>query len=269
LPVLTIGAAYLLIARVRSGRSGPGQRVAALTTLSTRTALTAMDALLLGAAAVSALGRAHPGGDDNVRLPVFALLCLCAAAPIAASALTAARRAARRWLCLALLAQLALLWQPPSAHVPAASSARDWHALTSTLQRCGNGGPTVALDHALLTGKPFVHTMALSDLRMGKDEALAAAGTSALLAALADSSAPAAIAVGTSFAQLDRTLARHYRRCALVRAPRMATGYQPGRMQDGARVLVVYARAPNTSPAATFAVTCCSARRKPAETSAR
>ena len=33
-------------------------------------------ALLLAACVVSALGRAHPGGHDNVRLPAFALLCI-------------------------------------------------------------------------------------------------------------------------------------------------------------------------------------------------
>jgi len=232
LPALTIGGAYLLIARWRTRGTTSAWR-----------ALTPLEALLLGAVAVSALGRAHPGGDDNVRLPAFALLCICAAAPLAGRVLHGRERTLRRGLCLALLAQLALLWQPPSAHAPHASSERAWRTLTSALQRCGDGGRAVALDYALLTGEPFVHTMALSDLRMGTNSELAARGTRALLGALASKDAPAAIAVGASFAELDRALAQRYRPCTVVRAPRLATGYQPGRMDGGFRVQVVYTRA--------------------------
>ena len=234
-PVLSVGAAYLLIARWRADGPTQGWR-----------ALQPLDALLLGAVAVSALGRAHPGGEDNVRLPAFALLCICSAAPLAARVVNARRQAARRWLCAAVLAQLLLLWQPPSAHAPPPGSQRAWQTLSGALQHCAQGGRSVALDHALLTGTPFVHTMALSDLRMAGG-VLGAAGTRALLAALEGKNAPAALAVGASFPELERVLERRYERCAVVLSPRLATGYQPGRREEGYRVQVVYARRPFVS----------------------
>ena len=179
-----------------------------------------------------------------MRLPAFALLCLTVAAPLAARALaTTARGAARGALCAALLAQLVLLWQPPSAHAPAAGSERAWRALQVALRRCSDGGPAVALDHALLGGTPFMHTMALSDLRMAADSPLGALGTRALLDALQAPGAPAALAVGEHFPELDRVLAQRYQPCATLPAPRLATGYQPGRVQAGRQVQVVYRRA--------------------------
>lgn len=218
LPVLSIGAALALASR--------------------RRALTALDALLLAAVAVSALGRAHPGGDDNVRLPALALLCIAGVPPIARKLLQSSRtarelgtapgRAARVGLALALCLQLAILWQPPSAHAPSAESARRFAALEAELARCARGGRAVALDHARLTGVPFLHTMALSDLRLGGDTPIAHAGTRALLDALRGPDAPAAIAVGERFPELEAVLAQRYTPCAELPAPRLPTGYQPG-----------------------------------------
>jgi hypothetical protein len=85
--------------------------------------------------------------------------------------------------------------------------------------------------------------MALSDLRMSGDRALAQQATAALLAALLAPDAPRALAVGERFAALDRVLAARYRECARVPAPELATGYRPGRLIDGERVQVVYALA--------------------------
>jgi hypothetical protein len=221
-PVLTLGAAFALHAR----RKSPSM----------------LDWLLLAACAASALGRAHPGGDDNVRLPAFALLCICGAAPLAGRALSSATRTGvRAWLLALVLLQLTVLWQPPSAHAPSARSESDFAALRAAVATCGNGGRGVALDHALLTATPFMHTMALSDLRMARSTGLGELGTRALLAALRAADAPVAIAVGEHFPALDRVLAERYRECALLPAPQLATGYQPGRAVGDARTQVVYA----------------------------
>jgi hypothetical protein len=210
LPVLTISTVLALGRRIR--------------------ALTELDALTLAAIVVSALGRAHPGGDDNVRLPAFAVLCVVGVAPLAAGALN------RRYLSAALLLQAAILFQPPSAHAPPASSAARFEALSAALARCAAGGPAVALDYGLFTRTPFLHTMALSDLRLGGDSELSRAGTRALLDALRGPSAPHAIAVGDSFPELDAALEARYEPCADLPAPRLATGYQPGqRTEQGLR----------------------------------
>lgn len=199
-------------------------------------ALTELDALVLGAIAASMLGRAHPGGDDNVRLPAFLVLCAVGVAPLAAKVLRASHdasevgagtgRRTRGWLTFALCAQAAVLFQPPSLYAPRSSQGFDM--LAAELERCANGGTAVALDYALLTGRPFLHTMALSDLRLGGDTELARAGTRALLDALRGPNAPRAIAVGERFPELAAVLRERYALCADLTAPHMATGYEPG-----------------------------------------
>jgi hypothetical protein len=208
LPVLTISAALALGRRVR--------------------ALGPLDALALAAVVVSALGRAHPGGDDNVRLPAFALLCVVGVAPLVARALESRRPLVRIGLALALCLQAAVLWQPPALHAPLLETARRFVALDRELARCAAGGPSVALDYGLFTSTPFIHTMALSDLRLGGASALSAAGTSALLDALRSPDAPHAVAVGERFPELQRVLDERYTPCAELPAPRLPTGYQPG-----------------------------------------
>jgi hypothetical protein len=223
LPVLTVGAGLAFYRRRRSP--------------------TLLDWLLLAACVASAFGRAHPGGDDNVRLPAFALLCICGAAPLASGLFSPLSNTGGRVVgTLLLLLQLTVLWQPPSAHAPSARSELNFAALRAAVATCGNGGQGVVLDHALLTATPFMHTMALSDLRMARGSRLGALGTRALLDALSGPRAPAAIAVGEHFPALDRVLAERYRECAVLPAPRLATGYQPGRGVRGARTQVVYAR---------------------------
>jgi hypothetical protein len=225
LPVLSIAAGLALVRNVR--------------------APSALDALLLAAIAVAALGRAHPGGDDNVRLPALLLLCLAGVTPIVAKVLHGGSRAeaeagkpsstpSRVVLALAVCAQAALLWQPPSLHAPRSEHAvQRFAALEAALARCARGGTrggtrVVALDYALLTGEPFIHTMALSDLRLTGDTALARAGTRALLDALRAPDAPRALAVGETFAELQAVLDKRYEHCEDVPAPRLPTGYQPG-----------------------------------------
>lgn len=206
--------------------------------------ITPFDALVVAAAITSALGRAHTGGHDNVRLPAFALLCIAGVAPLCRAALETPRPRVRAVSCAALALQFALLFQAPSFHAPPAGSARRFAELRAALLRCADGGRAVALDHALLANAPFMHTMALSDLRMATGSTLARDATGALLAHLRAPSAPAAIAVGESFAALDRVLAQHYRLCAEVPAPVPATGYVPGARGANGRVQRVYARLP-------------------------
>ena len=232
LPVITTGAVLAIVRRIR--------------------APSALDALAIAAIAVSALGRAHPGGDDNVRLPAFALLCVVGVAPIALRALyqpslaseagAALDHRARTALAIALCAQAAMLFQPPSLHAPSAASTERFAALRATLERCAAGGPAVALDYGLFTGTPFMHTMALSDLQLGGPSELGARGTRALLDALRGPNAPHAIAVGATFPELDRVLSAHYEPCADLPAPRMATGYQPGVLTSQGRRQHVFKR---------------------------
>jgi hypothetical protein len=207
-----------------------------------------LDALLVAALLASALGRAHAGGHDNVRLPAFALLCITGCAPLCRWMLSSTASARARILAFGALAvQLAMLWQAPSLHRPPAQSAPEFAALRATLARCAGGGSAVALDYALLGGQPFLHTMALSDLRMGGDRALARMGTEVLLHALSSPKAPAALAVGERFAVLQRVLERNYHECARLPAPELATGYRPGLLAAGERIQIVYAR--NEPPA--------------------
>jgi hypothetical protein len=146
-------------------------------------------------------------------------------------------------LTLAALAlQMAMLWQAPALHRPSKKSARAFEVLRASLVNCAHGDSAVALDYSLLTGTPFVHTMAISDLRMSRDVAFRHAGTDALLSGIAASTAPAAIAVGETFPGLDRALRLHYHECARVPAPRLATGYSPGLIIDGHLFQVVYVR---------------------------
>jgi len=208
LPVLTASSALALGRRAR--------------------ALEPLDALALAAVAVSALGRAHPGGDDNVRLPAFALLCVVGVAPLVTRARQSTRPLVRIGLSFAACMQAAVLWQPPSLHAPLRETASRFVALDRELARCAAGGPAVALDYGLFTTKPFIHTMALSDLRLGGASTLSTTGTSALLDALRGPRAPQALAVGERFAELQRVLDERYTLCAELPAPRLPTGYQPG-----------------------------------------
>jgi hypothetical protein len=206
-------------------------------------AWTPLDALLLAALVAGALGRAHEGGHDNVRLPALSLLCIAGAWPLCRAALAPATTTLRRALaCGALLLQFALLWQAPSYHAPSPRAAQAFRELHAALVRCARGGRAVALDHALLTSEPFVHTMALSDLRMGQSRRLAQAGTAALLDALAAPDAPAAVAVGERFPALERALSARYRLCAELPAPAPPTGHVPGAPGPRGKLQRVYAR---------------------------
>lgn len=206
-------------------------------------AFSPFDALLVAALLASALGRAHAGGHDNVRLPAFALLCIAGTAPLAKAMLDPLSSASKQlWSSALLLLQLAMLWQAPSVHRPPKSSAAAFATLTATLKRCAQSGRAVSLDYASLTNESFMHTMALSDLRMGHNLSLARDGTRALLSALTSPAAPEALAVGERFPALSRVLAQTYHECARVPAPRLASGYQPGMPVARGRVQVVYAR---------------------------
>jgi hypothetical protein len=183
---------------------------------------------LLAGLCASALGRAHPGGDDNVRLPGFAFLILVGTLGFAELYGSARNNAVRGVWLVALTLQAAMLVQLPAAHAPRPEHAHGFETLQAALVRCGEGGPSVALDHALLTGHPFLHTMALSDLRTSRDRTLARQATAALLERLAGPNAPAAIAVSASFGELDAGLRARYRLCEEVPAWPMPTGYSPG-----------------------------------------
>ena len=194
-------------------------------------------ALLVAAIAVSALGRAHPGGVDNVRLPAFALLCVVGVAPLCATALDARAGRLARWACLlALLGQQAMLYQPPALHAPSPTLARArFEALDAALLRCAGGATRAALDYGELGNAGIVHSMALSDLQLGGPSALGSGATRALLDALREGRGPAALAVGERFGALDAALARAYAPCATLPAPIPPTGHTPARQ-------IVYAR---------------------------
>ena len=106
------------------------------------------------------------------------------ARPRARAAPAPPRRSGRVWLLLAFALQFALLWQAPCVpRAQAGERARRSRRLRAALLRAARRARrAVALDHARLTATPFLHTMALSDLRSGGDAALARAGTAALLA---------------------------------------------------------------------------------------
>ena len=184
--------------------------------------------LLLAALLVSALGRAHAGGHDNVRLPALALLCAWGIGPVLRALLDRERSRRARLAALVLVAiQCAILWQPPSSHAPRAAHAARFGQLRAELIRCAAGGRAVAFDHALLTPTPFVHTMALSDLSGGGSDAVGERSVEVLLAVLSGPDAPAAIAIGARFPALEAVLAERYEPCGRVQAPPMPTGYQP------------------------------------------
>ena len=178
--------------------------------------------LLLAAGVVaSALGRAHPGGDDNVRLPGYALLCVVGAC--AFCRLCERARTPVAW-CGLLALQIAMLVQAPALYWPSPQSDAYFTRLRAELARCAGAGDAVALDHALFAGRPFAHTLALSDLRMNGD-ALSAQATRAVLDALRAPHAPAAISLSVSFPELSALLAERYEPCARLPAVRLPTGY--------------------------------------------
>lgn len=192
-----------------------------------RSRLQVMICLCAGALLAGMLGRAHPGGDDNVRLPAYALLALLSAAALC-DGCNAARSRPQRVSLLGLMAlQALLLLQLPNFYWPLPSVTDRLAGLRRELLRCAGEGIGVALDHALLTGEPFVHTLALSDLRMNHDE-LAVQATAALLRRLEASNAPAALAVSSSFPELERVLALRYQPCAQAGALKLPTGYAIG-----------------------------------------
>ncbi|HTU59885.1 MAG TPA: hypothetical protein VMF89_15645, partial [Polyangiales bacterium] len=147
--------------------------------------------LLLAAIAASALGRAHPGGDDNVRLPAYALSALVAALGFCD---LMANRPRLRWpLTAALALQLAMLFQPPALYWPTQQTGEQFARLKTELTRCAGSSDFAAMDHADLGAHAFVHTLALSDLRMNRDE-LADQATQAVLTALSATPDPGSLA---------------------------------------------------------------------------
>ena len=180
--------------------------------------------LWLAAVAASALGRAHPGGDDNVRLPAYALSALIAAHSFCD--LLATRRRWRWPLIGALAAQYVMLFQPPALYWPTQQTAQHFTQLKASLASCAGSNDFAAMDHVGLGGHPFVHTLALSDLRM-KHDALAVRATATVLSALEGPAeeAPQAVAISSSFPALMRTLAKHYELCARAPALHLPSGY--------------------------------------------
>jgi hypothetical protein len=198
-----------------------------------RRVLCSTDLLLLAAIAASALGRAHPGGDDNVRLPGYALLALVASSAFCARVHSASPRARLLWYG-ALGLQAVMLLQSPALYWPTHAQAKALSRLRRELTRCAHGAPSVALDHAGLTGTPFVHTMAWSDLATSRPEYAIVAAT-AITSALRAPDGPAALAVSTASPALRQLLAANYHVCARLPALRLPTGYRIG-------PTVVYAR---------------------------
>jgi hypothetical protein len=187
-------------------------------------------ALVAAGLAASALGRAHPGGDDNVRLPGFALLILAAGTAFPFLYRAVQNRLLRIASVVALALQPLMLLQLPAAHAPSERSARQFDALLSALERCSNGdrAHAVALDHALLTGRPFLHTMALSDLTQSDAPDLSVEATRALVEALSSANAPPSLAASTMFPALRVVLDRDYSPCEELPALRLASGYEVG-----------------------------------------
>lgn len=186
--------------------------------------LNALDLMLLAGIAASALGRAHPGGDDNVRLPAYACLVLVAAVSFCDVALARARPA---WLCAGAALQVLMLAQLPNLYWPTPAAVSVMSGLQHELERCAGGGSSVAFDYTRITGQPFLHTQALSDLRMNGD-ALGAQATHAVIDFLKDDSAPRAVAYSLPFKALTYTLDKLYEPCADVPAVRLPTGYAIG-----------------------------------------
>lgn len=178
---------------------------------------------------VSALGRAHPGGHDNVRLPGFALLCVVAGSELALRARCPPYRTRRRWaLGFALLAQAAILYQSPGLHRPPAASERAFEALAAATARCaGRDAPQVAaFDWGPPLGDRGAHTMALSDLRLS-GAATRFGPYEADLERFFSRRPADVVVLGESFAALTRAVEAHYSLCQRMPAPPMTTGYQP------------------------------------------
>lgn len=185
-----------------------------------------VDALLAAGIAAGALGFAHQGGYLNVRMPALALLAVVSA-PVLVAWTSRGALAWRGAAAAALAAQVALLaWWPPSLW-PQPATREGYAELVKALEECGDGGPGVALDHALLTGEPFLHSMELNDVLIAEAGGLGEQVFLDLERELASPRAPAAIAVGARFPQLDRILAVHYRPCRTLAAPPLPTGFQP------------------------------------------
>lgn len=191
-----------------------------------RRGLCALDVTLLAALVVSALGRAHPGGFDNVRLPGFAFVCIVGAGELARR-LRATRRGPSLGLQLLALVQLGMLAQAPAIHMPGPEARRGFERLQGALSACdGPSGRPVAFDYGPPLSAPALHTMALSDLHMAGGS-LATKADAALVAWLKSATRPGVVGLGASFDALTRAVEQHYVLCRSVAAPRMTTGYQP------------------------------------------
>jgi 4-amino-4-deoxy-L-arabinose transferase-like glycosyltransferase len=201
--------------------------LALVSVLRHRRALRACDWLLLAGVLASALGRAHPGGDDNVRLPAYAMLVWVA---VLGFGELAKPSRALLGLCAAVLIQALMLVQAPSLYSPDAAGERAFVRLHAELQRCANGRTSVALDHTRLTGTAFMHSMAWFDLVRNGD-ALGQRAQLAAARALQGRDAPAAIALSAIALPLRAALAGHYVPCAVVEGLRPPTGYAPGKTQ--------------------------------------
>jgi hypothetical protein len=193
-----------------------------------RTNPRAIDAMLIAAWTASALGRAHRGGHDNVLIPGLIFMAIVSSATLVPILVSRNFRTTHRVLVAAvLLLQSLMLFQPPTLHWPRPESAAQFQRVVSALEQCAGNRDAVSLDFTLLTQTPFLHTLQLSDIRATRENRLGNRGTRALVKRLSGPDAPYAIAVGASFAELDRLLEHNYRICKRLVAPRMATGYQP------------------------------------------
>jgi hypothetical protein len=123
--------------------------------------------------------------------------------------------------------QLGMLFQPPILYWPSPHTSQHFAQLTAELTRCAGSNDFAAMDHSGLGGHAFVHTLALSDLRMNRD-ALGQRATAVVLSALSaphPDGAPRALAISASFPELMRTLSEHYTLCARSPELHMPTGY--------------------------------------------
>jgi hypothetical protein len=123
--------------------------------------------------------------------------------------------------------QVLMLAQLPNLFWPTPAAISGMTKLQRALERCASGGSSVAFDHTRITGQPFLHTQALSDLRMNHD-ALGSQATHAVVDMLNDVAAPRAVALSLSFGPLQRALDKHYEPCADLPALRLPTGYVIG-----------------------------------------
>jgi hypothetical protein len=198
--------------------------LAALSVLRHRAALRACDWLLLAGVVASALGRAHAGGDDNVRLPAYAMLVLVSSVGFVEWLGHSQRPIA---LSAALSLQALMLVQAPSLFAPNAASQAAFARLRAELQRCAAGGSSVALDYTRFTDTEFAHSMAFYDLFRNHD-ALASQAQAAIVHALDEDSAPQALALSAIGAPLRAAVEKHYALCATLPGARPPTGYAPG-----------------------------------------